>query len=580
MHKHSHHGPYKKPQNRLTSKRILLLFLAVFLLQVLAASPVHAALDLNFDKLFGEHGSVMLIIDVESGRILHANEAAEGFYGYTVEALQQMRIQDINQLSEGEINAEMALAAAQERNYFLFQHRLASGDIRQVEVYSYPYVQDGRNLLFSIVQDITPRMTAEQQARNRTILWLVSLVVAIMLLVVVILQMRRKRRERILHIAELFGQTSRYKALITASQTGVWEYNRKTNKMSCSPEYYALRGMKKEDLPDDREDNADEVVFDHIHPEDREAAKKTFEDYIAHPEEMYENMFRIRHQNGSWRWILSRGQTLVDHEGNLTDITVGTHIDMTELKEAREKAEAANLAKSVFLGNMTHELKTPLNGISGATMLLETTTLTEEQQEYAELMKLSSQNLLRIINDILDYVKLESDFLELEPKAVNLANLFDELNRTFTVLAKEKGIAYEQTVQPGLPSTVVADDFRLKQILTNLLSNGVKFTWEGSVALDVAFTLPPESNRVFMIFSVKDTGKGMTEEQIGHIYERFFKVEDESLPRHAGTGLGLPIAHQLANLMGGQLDAVSEPGQGSTFTFQCSFPLTEEVEEE
>lgn len=291
---------------------------------------------------------------------------------------------------------------------------------------------------------------------------------------------------------------------------------------------------------------------------------------------IYKGMIKNRKKDGTSYYVASTIVPLLDKEGELIEY-VSLRYDITELVEAREKAQAAEQAKSIFLANMSHEIRTPLNAIIGFSEILCEANIPSEEKDQVKIISKSAKSLLNIINDVLDISKMENGKLAIENETFSLYDLSENIIKLFSVNATDKSIKLVYTVDSALPPLVIGDGTRLQQVLSNLLSNAIKFTPAmGKVYFDISVVnVDIQANKTKIRFSIKDTGIGMTQEQVGLIFKPFSQADNGISRKFGGTGLGLAISSDIIKMMGSNIEVASEENKGSEFFFELDFPIIE-----
>ena len=351
-------------------------------------------------------------------------------------------------------------------------------------------------------------------------------------------------------------------------------WNLRSGKIESGRQWKALLGLADAGV-------ADTIVAwrQFVHPEDLKRLDAAIAVHVRGQDGGFATACRMRHQSGAWRWIYLKGAVAERDERQEASRILLLQRDVTDFKAtedealvAKDAAEAANQARSFFVANVSHELRTPMNGIIGMTELALDTELDAEQKHYLRTVKSSAESLLAILNDILDFSKIEAGKLRFEKVPFSLSSLVFEAVRAQSVPAHQKGLEVIVTLADDLPARVVGDPTRLRQVLSNLLGNAVKFTERGEITVEVTLAERAGASAVLR-FAVRDTGIGIAPARQTAIFEAFSQADDSTTRRFGGTGLGLTICTHLVQIMGGAIGVESKEGDGSCFFFTARFTI-------
>jgi len=376
----------------------------------------------------------------------------------------------------------------------------------------------------------------------------------------------KRKAEQALRTSE-----GRLSTIVQSTNIGIWDWDLNSNEVFLSAEWKRQLGYEDHELS-----NTFAEWESRIHPDDHDHALSTIEAYMSRQVPSLEIEHRLRHKDGTYRWILTRG-TISKEEATLSSRMVGIHIDVTDrkaaeevLRQAKEAAEAASRAKSQFLANMSHEIRTPMNGVLGLADLLVRYPLGEKERHLTQSIHRSGTVLLSIINDILDFSKIEAGKLQLEMVPFEVHRTIREAVELLEAGALKKQLQLSLRIDQGVPTYLLGDPMRLRQVIVNLVSNAIKFTEHGTIAVDVALK-ETKHEQYGVSISVEDTGIGIPLDVQTHIFAAFSQADGSTTRKYGGTGLGLAIVKQLVAMMGGTITLQSRPGEGSRFHFTAYF---------
>ncbi len=489
----------------------------------------------QYRGMFEDSDAVMLLIDPVDGSIAEANAAASEFYRLPHETLQRKNIKDIVVMSPEEVQQQILAGGEMIEARPQCRHRLADGTIRDVETHTVPLVVRGRSLLYSIVHDITERREAEEELR-------------------------------------VAG--AKLGAVLDNATDSIFAKDRDLRYTLVNPATCRLIGRSPEEILGRRDRELfDEELTRHIEGVDpRVLSGEVVEEEVTRdlpsgPRTLNIVKAPLRDENGEILGICGIARDVTDREHSmraLAEANVRLEQAVVRANDLAAAAEAAARTKADFVANMSHEIRTPMNGVIGMTGLLLDTKLTPEQRDFVESVRSSGDALLTIVNDILDFSKIEAGKLKLEYIDFDLRTILEETTELLSPVAREKGLELICVIPADGQLLYCGDPGRIRQVLTNLLGNALKFTEKGSVILE-ASVMKVSLEGAGVRLSVRDTGIGIPQDKQAGIFDSFSQAESGTTRKYGGTGLGLTISKQLCEMMGGRIGVQSEPGEGSEF---------------
>ncbi len=473
----------------------------------------------RFKQFFNENHMVFLIIDPDTTQIRNVNKAASRYYGYAIDDLLSMNVSQINMLTQSELAFRISLSLENLQNRFVMQHKLASGDVRDVEVFTGPVDYDGKTHLYSIVCDITDRLKLENKLK----------------------QSEQTYRE-------LFN-VSNDVILLLDIQGNIVTYNK------VFARYY---GSKT--------DFTNENFFSVLSTNEMGEIEKYFQNVIESRKPMSFEGFSYEK---NW-WITF--YPILKEKANFERIAVYAQ-DITlqrrlfNLQKNLHVAEKSAQLKQHFLSNMSHEMRTPMNGIIGMAELMALTPLTDTQKDYLTTIRDSSSSLLSLINDILALSNFDSGKIPLYLTNISLKELENKIISFFREDAIAKGINFEIDITSELPENIVCDEKRLTQVLVNIIGNALKFTPKGFVKVKGEPVKKKNAGNRLIKFTVEDSGIGIDADFISQIFDEFAQLDNSKTRKYEGSGLGLAISKRIVELLRGEIGVDSVKGKGSKFWF-------------
>lgn len=489
---------------------------------------------LKFETMLDLASDGIHILD-ENGFVVQFSRSFANMLGYSYEETAHLNVLDWDAFIPRQDLINVAREIINTPRVFETRHRRKDGSVFDVEINARGIEISGKKFIYASSRDITNRKLHEQ---------------------------------------EIEYQRLRLANIIEGTHIGTWEWNVQTGSVIFNERWAEMIGYNLAELTT----TSIETWIRFAHPEDLKRSDLLLKEHFAGNLPYYECEVRMRHRDGHWIWVLDRGKVLSWTDNGKPLMMFGTHQDITERKErevmlieARQQAETANTAKTRFLAMMSHEIRTPMNAVLGMAYLLSKTTLDARQSTYLRNIEGSSNILLGVINDILDYSKIEANKIELDSIAFDLNSNLENIAAIAAIAAKDKTIDVLFHVEPNVPRYLIGDPVRLSQILVNLINNAIKFTDQGEVIVRFEILETDEPHTVLLAFSVNDSGIGMSAEQMKNLFQAFSQADSSITRRFGGTGLGLSISHRLAQHMQGSIEVQSGLGKGSTF--RCTVKL-------
>lgn len=522
-------------------------------------------MDNLYKRIFENNDSIMLVIDPENGDIIGANPAACNFYKYSHADMLLMKITDLNIIRKEESDYEIKRSINNNETHFFYKHKLASGEVRDIEAHCGPIIQNNKRVLYAIINDITERIKIEKNnikekneleknVKDRT---------------KKLKEINERLNKEILEnkrtMEKLRISEERLQFAIDGSGDGVWDWNLVEDKIIFSKSWKGMLGYKDSEIK-----NKFYEWENRVHLYDLEDTMTNIRKYIKGETSEYKAEYRLRAKDGFYKWILDRGKIISRTVEGKPLRFIGTHTDITDrklmeqqLKDAKKVAEKAFQNKSEFIANMSHELRTPLNVNLSAIQLFEYLLQNDEIldkkkiSKHLKSMKQSGFRLLRLVNNLIDTTKIDAGFYEPHFYNYNIVSIIERIATSVADYAYSKNI--ELIFDTNTEEIITQCDVdMLERIMLNIISNAIKHT-------KVKIFINIYCNVETIIITVKDDGLGIREKHQDMIFKRYKQVSDIFVRENEGTGIGLALTRSLVEMHGGSIGVKSEYGKGAEF---------------